>query len=93
VTETYVKMRGANASVNDPQITLGDRVEFSGMGECVAVGTEKRADGEERPVVTIKVEEVDLGDVTKPPKDDQLPFEDDEQASDDDEDDDAADGA
>lgn len=77
MTETYVRFRGTNASVEKLEIGLGDRVEFTASGECVAIGTEKRADGEERPVVTVKVDEVDLGDVTERPVDDQLPFKDD----------------
>lgn len=77
MTETYVRFRGTNASVEKLEIGLGDRVEFTASGECVAIGTEKRADGEERPVVTVKVDEVDLGDVTERAVDDQLPFNDD----------------
>lgn len=87
MTETYVKFRGTNASVEDPEIGLGDRVTFTGLGRCVGTGTEERADGEQRPVVTVKVEEVELGDVTKAPKGDQLPFDEDDAVGEDDEDD------
>ncbi|QJY46682.1 hypothetical protein [Pseudonocardia broussonetiae] len=76
MTETYVRFRGTNASVDKLDIGLGDRVEFTASGECVAIGTEKRADGEERPVVTVKVDEVELGDVTEGSRDEQLPFDD-----------------
>lgn len=75
MTDTYITFNGANASVEKaPDIGLGDRVDFSGFGECVRVATEKRSDGEQRPVITIKVAEVDLGDISPAPKDDQLPF-------------------
>lgn len=80
MTETYVRFRGTNASVDTLDIALGDRVQFTASGECVHIGTEKRADGEQRPVVTVKVDEVELGDVTEAEKVDQLPFD----ASDDD---------
>lgn len=80
MTETYVRFRGTNASVDKLDIALGDRVEFNAAGECVAIGTEKRADGEERPVVTVKVDEVHLGDVTEAPRDEQLPFDKDDDA-------------
>jgi hypothetical protein len=76
--DTYVKFRGANASTENPGIELGDRVEAIVIGECVAVGTEKRGDGERRPVVSVKVVDVELGAVTKPPKEDQLPFDEDD---------------
>lgn len=91
MTDTYVTFNGATASVDDLKIDLGDRVKFSGYGECVKVGTEKRADGEQRPVVTIKVEDVEVGDIDPAPIEDQLPF--DEAADDlgDDEDDEPAD--
>lgn len=79
MTETFIKFRGTSASVEDPDIGLGDHVEFSGSGKCVAVGTEERADGEQRPTVTVKVEEIDLGDVSPAPKDDQLPFDEDDE--------------
>lgn len=75
--ETYVKFRGANASAADPGISLGDRVTFTGVGECVSVATEKRGDGEQRPVVAVKVAEVQLGEIVKAPTDDQLPFDED----------------
>lgn len=76
-TETYVKFNGANAQAEDPGINLGDRVTFTGIGECVRVATEKRSDGERRPVVTVKVADVTLGDIEKAPVDDQLPFDED----------------
>lgn len=76
-TETFVKFNGASASVEKPDIQLGDIVEFTGMGECVRVATEKRSDGERRPVITVKVGEVELGEVVKAPKDEQLPFDED----------------
>lgn len=90
MTDTYVKFRGTNASVENPEIGLGDYVEFKGSGRCVGVGTEERADGEQRPTVTVKVEEIDLGDVSPAPKDDQLPFDqgDEPDLADDDQDDD-----
>jgi hypothetical protein len=76
--ETYIKFRGANASAENPGIQLGDRVEFTGIGECVSVATEKRGDGEQRPVIAVKVLEVDLGEITKAPTDEQLPFSEDD---------------
>jgi hypothetical protein len=76
-TETYVKFNGANAAADNPGIELGDRVVFSGVGECVGVGIEKRGDGERRPVVKVKVLDVELGEITKPPRDEQLPFDED----------------
>lgn len=79
VPETYVKFRGANASAENPGIGLGDLVAFSGTAECVQIGTEKRADGEQRPVVAVKVIEVDLGEITKAPDDEQLPFAEDDE--------------
>lgn len=72
---TYVKFNGANASLDDdPEIDLGDVVRFTGIGECVKVGREKRGDGERRPVITVKVGDVELSEVMKAPKEDQLPF-------------------
>jgi hypothetical protein len=76
-TETYVKFNGANAATENPGIELGDRVAFSGVGECVSVGIEKRGDGERRPVVKVKVLDVELEEITKPPRDEQLPFDED----------------
>lgn len=73
-TETFVKFNGASASVESPDIALGDVVKFSGMGECVRVATEKRSDGERRPVITVKVGDVELAGVIKAPKEDHLPF-------------------
>lgn len=91
MTETYVKFRGTNASVEDPEVELGDRVEFSGYGRCVGTGTEERADGEQRPTVTVKVEEVQLGEISKGEKDGQLSLvEDAGDLADDDDDDDEA---
>lgn len=89
MTETYIRFRGANASVENPEVGLGDRVEFSGYGRCVFDGTEERGDGEKRPVLAIKVEEVEIGDVSKEPKDGQLSLvADDTELADDDEDED-----
>lgn len=75
---TYVKFNGANASVDDdPEIELGDVVRFSGMGECIKVSREIRGDGERRPVITVKVGDIELGEVIPAPKEDQLPFDED----------------
>ncbi|TAK32293.1 MAG: hypothetical protein EPO40_02920 [Myxococcaceae bacterium] len=76
--EGYVKFRGMQAAAMTPDIALGDLMRFSGLAECVQLGTEKRADGEQRPVVGMRVVEVELGEITAAPKDEQLPFEDDD---------------
>ncbi|MDN5854344.1 MAG: hypothetical protein L0K86_16120 [Actinomycetia bacterium] len=88
MTDTFIKFRGTNASVEDPDIGLGDYVAFTGSGRWGLDGTPERADREKRPVGAIKVEEVELGEVSKAPKDDQLPFDDDEPALGEDEDED-----
>ncbi|OJY47630.1 hypothetical protein [Pseudonocardia sp. 73-21] len=81
MTETFVKFRGMKSTgENVPEIALGDIMTFSGSAECVQIATEKRADGEERPVIGMRVMEVDLGSVSPAPKDEQLPFEDDDDA-------------
>lgn len=74
MTESYVTFRGAAAKIEELKAELGDRVEFSGVGEVTHVGTEKREDGERRPIVKIKVLEVDVDGVAPAPKDEQLPF-------------------
>lgn len=76
--ETFIKFRGMKAAGETPDIALGDVMAFSGVAECVQVGTEKRADGERRPVIGMRVMEVDLGEVTPAPKDEQLPFNEDD---------------
>lgn len=76
--EAYVRFRGMKAAEEMPEIALGDVMKFSGIAECVQLGTEKRADGEQRPVVGMRVVEVELGEITAAPKDEQLPFEDDD---------------
>lgn len=79
--ETYLKFRGMKASGNLPTIPeLGDVQTYTVTAECVAVGTEKRADGERRPVIGMKVLEVEPGDIEKAPEGDpQLPLGDDEE--------------
>ena len=81
MTETFVRFRGMKSAGEDvPTLALGDVLDFTGRAECVSIGTEKRADGEQRPVIGMRVMEVDLGDVTPAPKDEQLAFnEDDDQ--------------
>lgn len=73
MTEKFVKFNGTNASVEAPEVVkLGDRIEFSGAGVVSFIGDELRGDGEERPVLTLKVQEVELGDVSPAPEDPQL---------------------
>lgn len=75
MTETFVRFRGMKSTGEDvPAMALGDHMRFSGVAECVQIAQEKRADGEERPVIGMRVLEVDLGEVTEAPKDEQLPF-------------------
>jgi hypothetical protein len=79
VPDTYIKFRGMKAATNEiPEVSLGDMQTFTVTAECVQTGTEKRADGEERPVIGMKVMEVELGEITPAPKDDQLPFNEDD---------------
>lgn len=78
--DAYVKFRGMQSTEGSPEVSLGDLMKFSGVAECVAIGTEKRADGEQRPVIGMRVMEVDLGPVTKASVDEQLPFNDDADA-------------
>jgi hypothetical protein len=78
VTETYIKFRGMKAAAEDmPVPGLGDVQAFTVTAECVSVGTEKRADGEQRPVIGMRVMEVDPGEITKAPTDTQLKLVDD----------------
>lgn len=82
--ETYIKFRGMKAAADGlPVPDLGDVQTFSVTAECVSVGTEKRADGEKRPVIGMRVMEVEPGEITKAPTDNQLPFEDDDEDGDD----------
>lgn len=78
-TGTYYSFRGMKAAdesgtVDPPE--LGDIQEFVVTAECVGEGIELRADGERRPVLKMKVTDVQLGKVSPAPKTDQLPFED-----------------
>lgn len=75
--DAYVKFRGMQAAEQSIDVALGDHVQFSGTAECVQIGQEKRADGEQRPVIGMRVMEVELGPVSKAPVDEQLPFTDD----------------
>jgi hypothetical protein len=75
MTETFYRFRGAStATEDDAAVDLGDRRTITLQAECVAVGTEMRADGERRPVISMRVLEVEFGDVTPAPVDDQLPL-------------------
>jgi hypothetical protein len=76
--EVYIKFRGMKAGADDIAVPeLGDIMEFAVTAECVSVGTEKRADGERRTVIGMRVMEVEPGEISKAPTDDQLPFNDD----------------
>lgn len=80
MTETYVKFRGMKAAAEGlPVPGLGDIQTFNVTAECVSVGTEKRADGEQRPVIGMRVVEVEPGEITEAPKDEQLPFTEDDE--------------
>lgn len=69
----YIKFRGMNAAGEDlPTPQLGDIMDVSVKAECVSVATEKRADGERRPVIGMKVIEVEPGEITKAPKEEGL---------------------
>lgn len=73
--ETYIKFRGMKAAAEGiPTPDLGDIQTYTVTAECVQVGTEKRADGEKRPVIGMRVVEVEPGEITPAPKDEQLPF-------------------
>lgn len=77
--QPYVKFRGMKAADGVPDdIALGDVQEFTGRAECVHIGTEKRADGEQRPVIGMRVLDVELGDVTPAPRDGQLALDEDD---------------
>lgn len=78
-TKTFMKFRGMNAIGEDLTIpALGDIQTFTVTAECVSTGTEKRADGEKRPVIGMRVIEVEPGAITPAPKDEQLPFDEDD---------------
>jgi hypothetical protein len=76
--EAYIKFRGMRAASGDVRPGLGDVVAFTGTAECVQVGEEKRADGEQRPVIGMRVLDVELGDVTPAPRDGQLALDEDD---------------
>lgn len=75
--ETFVRFTGMKAAgiVNELP-ALGGRMKFSGIAECVKEPHhELMADGHHRPVVGMKVIEVELGEVTPAPEGDpKLPF-------------------
>ncbi|MBN9108600.1 MAG: hypothetical protein J0I34_07435 [Pseudonocardia sp.] len=75
--ETFVRFTGMKAAAIVEELpTLGGRMRFSGIAECVKEPHhELMADGHHRPVVGMKVIEVELGEVTPAPEGDpQLPY-------------------
>lgn len=94
--ETYFNFTGMKASGNFKQLpALGDRMEFRIVAECnVEPHLKLMKDGHRRPLVGMNVMEIEPGEITRSPKDDQLPFDEaDEPAVGDDDEDDDEDGA
>lgn len=75
--EVFVKFTGMKAAGILSQLpALGGRIAFSGIGEFkTELHHELMADGHHRPVVGVKVIEVELGEVSPAPEGDPaLPF-------------------
>lgn len=72
--DTYVRFTGMKTAGEFPALPkLGDRQRFAVIAECVKEPhRELMADGRHRPVIGMKVIEVEPGEITPAPDDPQL---------------------